>query len=447
MVAKAATKSGEFFCFHCGERVEEKVNKCGKCGSIFDRTTEAFRCPKCSNLLPVGAAICQSCNLRFKVKAVSSAKTMTEDDKFLIKLIDWGKKKETLQPQQKTRIVRSRAEPRTMPTRPSQKPDSRPMARPSAPAERLDSLSEDERRDIGMREMANNIKSGEIKSQESSKQRVRSIQLLKSYVEEEIVKSGGEITEEIQRLFEQIERQMGDLERMDSQVKQLKSMMGQIDIAKLSSMVGEVSQKQSTGESHGLSKQALRKLLDDREKEVEDLRRKQDELEKREELLNRKIRAYAVKKKQLDAAEREIEGKIKVIESSSMRDADHPRGADGESVESEWMRDQSKIKMGLLQMKNEISAEPSSINYYPSQISGEVMERIEVLEEQLADITKERDDIADKLHGMESLWQDTVTLLKVLDQLLGKLPPSAINEFSKSKDFRLYEKVLDKLNI
>jgi len=447
MVAKAATKAGEFFCFHCGERVQESAGRCGKCGSVFDRITEAFRCPKCSNLLPVGAAICQSCNLRFKVRSVGSAKSMTEDDKFLIKLIDWGKKKEDGHPQEKARSVRQSSEPRKPSDSPSQKPITRTGPIPSALVEKFEPSQPDEGRDIGMREMVNNIKSGDSTTRETQKQRARSIQLLKSYVEEEIVKSGGEITEEIQRLFDQIEEQMGDLERMESQVRQLRSTMGQIDLAKLSNMVGQVSQKQSQGESHGLSKQALKKLLEDREKEVDDLRKKQDELEKREELLNRKIRAYAVKKKQLDATEREIEDKIRTIESTSIGDAERPGSGKGESVKEEWLRDQSKIRMGLLQMKNDLSADQSSINYYPSQISGEVMERIEVLEERLADITKERDDISEKLRGMESIWQDTVTLLKVLDQLLGKLPPSAIDEFSKSKDFRLYEKVLDKLNI
>jgi hypothetical protein len=76
-----------------------------------------------------------------------------------------------------------------------------------------------------------------------------------------------------------------------------------------------------------------------------------------------------------------------------------------------------------------------------------VAEKIEILEEKLDDVSKERDDLAAHIWKLEESRNDVIELLKVLDQLLGKLPPEMIDEFSKSKDFKLYEKVLDDLNI
>ena len=38
-------------------------------------------------------------------------------------------------------------------------------------------------------------------------------------------------------------------------------------------------------------------------------------------------------------------------------------------------------------------------------------------------------------------------LLKILDDLLEKLPAEVINKFAKSKDFKFYEKLLEMYNI
>jgi len=71
--------------------------------------------------------------------------------------------------------------------------------------------------------------------------------------------------------------------------------------------------------------------------------------------------------------------------------------------------------------------------------------KMEALEEKIMDISREREEMSARLKKMEVCMVDTRDLLRILDQLLGRLPPEVIDEFSKSKEFKLYEKVLDDL--
>lgn len=396
MVAKAATKSGEFFCFHCGKQVREQDTGCKSCGSPFDNVTEAFRCPRCSNLLPIGAAACPACGLGFKVRTINTK--LTEDDKFLMKLIDWGKQGET--PPPKPAITRT------------MKPGTAPPLPPPPPATVEREVTAET---VKAQAPKIQIKAPPPSPGEASMEPMIPKQPLREAIEEEIPK---------------------------------------LSVAPVAPAPAPATSLPTVAEegSRGLSNQALKRLLEEREKEVRELREREEELARKEEHLNRKIRAYAVKKKELEVLEKQVEIGRKDDAmmgreiGTAMDDTDFPTALDVDDKQ-EWIKQQSKIKMGLIEIRNQMGPKKDYINYYPTQVSGDVMEKIEVLEEKLADVTKERDDLSVRLKNVESSMGDIVTLLKVLDQLLGRLPPETIDEFSKSKDFKLYEKVLDDLNI
>jgi len=445
MVAKAFTKSGKFFCFECGNRVDEKSEDCQECGAKFERVTEAFRCPKCSVLLPIGTVICQNCGLKFKVRAVSRSKKMTEDDQFLMKLIDWGKNGKEPQAKGVPREKVKRAKGlKQVATRHAQKvrgsePPGEEHTPPAPP-------SDDEAETVGAAELIGRLDEAERGLREVSTRGTRVIELMRTLIEEEADQTTEETRDDMTKLFSQLEAEMNNMYNIEDHITQLRSLLQSIDIPKSS------PERETTTETHGLSKQVLKKLLAERDKEVEGLKTREDELEKREELLNRKIRAYAVKKKELSKSEKELETKKKEHEKRSAEAAEKAGMRKGEEPlldkKDEWMKEQSRIRMGLLEIKNEISSsDGEQVSYIPSQFSGETMEKIEVLEERLADITRERDGLAEKMNDMDASWKDIVHLLKVLDQLLGKLPPAVIADFSRSKDFTVYERVLDKLNI
>ncbi|MBS3778644.1 MAG: hypothetical protein KGY50_05090, partial [Candidatus Thermoplasmatota archaeon] len=47
----------------------------------------------------------------------------------------------------------------------------------------------------------------------------------------------------------------------------------------------------------------------------------------------------------------------------------------------------------------------------------------------------------------KTIDEDVIHLLKITDELLGKLPEDVIEDFSQSDDFILYEKVMKKYDI
>lgn len=450
MVAKAATKAGKFFCFRCGEQVDKEVDSCQSCGARFDRVTEAFRCPKCSNLLPIGTAVCPSCSLKFKVRSVTKSVNMSEDDRFLMKLIDWGKAKREASVGKagpdSSAARQQQAEPaRQIKKRAEQKESSASEAsEPAATSEAARSEG------VGMQDIIGRLEETERKLREASVRRERSLELLKGYLDGE---SGGidGVSGEMEDLLRELTGEIKEMGKLEGQIKQLRSLLLRGEASRPAQAPGDSEKADTSQETFGLSKQALRNLLRNREKEVDGLKTHQEEIERREEMLNRKIRAYAVKKKELNHREKELKERQRAFSQIEFRGAGAPTRRGGEQSEddakTQWLRDQSKIRMGLLEIKNEMSPGEQSIDFFPSHMSDDVMEKIEVLEERLADSTREREELADKLKDIESAQEDIIRLLKVMDQLLGKLPPAVIDEFSKSEDFRLYEKVLDKLNI
>ena len=51
---------------------------------------------------------------------------------------------------------------------------------------------------------------------------------------------------------------------------------------------------------------------------------------------------------------------------------------------------------------------------------------------------------AKKVSGTDLTAEEMEEVMKALDDLLGKLPEETINEFSKSKEFDLYKKLMSR---
>jgi prefoldin subunit 5 len=487
MVAKAATKAGEFFCFHCGKQVQSQENTCKSCGSAFDKVTEAFRCPRCSNLLPVGAAACPACGLGFKVRTISSGSKISEDDKFLMKLIDWGKQGEAPPPKpQVTRSVKASSPPpppppppsitrkissepskiapsfkaqvrATMPVKeapkgiPPEAPRQVPKPSPIEPAKgsKKEIPKEEAKPSIISKEKAAPVGvPGKLEGAEADLHQVTTRNMNRPETireENESDERGASI--DTKALYDRPQADFEDTTRSESESHQLREATETRNATPSTIPTPIVSV--GGQEDHGLSNQALKKLLEEREREVGDLKDREEELARKEEHLNRKIRAYAVKKKELETLEKQLEDNKSPAATGAVGESE---GQDFPTElvvddKQQWLKEQSRIKNGLIEIRNEIAPKKGGIGYAQPQVSSDVVEKIEILEEKLADISKERDDLAAHIWKLEESRNDVIELLKVLDQLLGKLTPEMIDEFSKSKDFKLYEKVLDDLNI
>jgi hypothetical protein len=69
------------------------------------------------------------------------------------------------------------------------------------------------------------------------------------------------------------------------------------------------------------------------------------------------------------------------------------------------------------------------------------------LEKQIGELIVEKVDLQAKTQEASIMDEDLKRLLKVMDQMLGQLPEEAIERFSKSDEFALYERILDRFKI
>ena len=476
MVAKAVTKAGEYFCFHCGKQVTPEDTYCSSCGFSFDRAVRAFRCPRCAKILPSGAVVCPACGLGFKVRNVSGMKRASEDEEILVEIIDHGK-------QQEAPVLDSIPDDMDIVKSPStdsvSEPEStiRDMQPESTNSETTDTLAEPESESSSGTEAENTngslprppeeegVNGGResvlIKLDEAeSEMRLMAdrnkalLDSIRDQMNREKAGEGEPSPDHIKNLESELQAGIDEIGTLDYKINQLmlEVMKSSMEARRPTSSTSKEPQPlPPTGGRESLSNKALRQLLMEREREVRDLRGREEEISLREEHLRRRMREYATKSREYDSLRKRAAsaGEDEVMpppDVGPQEYVDFPSALTVDDKEG-WLKEQSRIKMGLVEMRNDLGTKKNSIDYYPPRISGEMLEKIEVLEERLMDAQKERDDLSGRLRELESTARDVKELLKILDQLLGMLPQEVIEQFSKSKDFKLYGKVLDKLNI
>jgi hypothetical protein len=401
MVAKAATKAGEFFCFHCGKQVAQEDYECKGCGAGFDRIVRAFRCPRCARILPVGAVVCPACGLGFKIRSVTGTKQLTKDEEMLVELIDWGKQPDAPAPESQMASEGAGAISTLKHHHQSDNAFSiRDVAQSDSGHMQADAQGMPSESQAG--EGAPPAQSSDVAVPRGSSRAV----YLPDGAETSLVKTS---------------------EGMEP------------------ASVHPTPQEQTIRHAEGLSNQALKKLLEEREREVLALKNREDEMARREEHLGRLMRDYAAKRKEFEALRRKAAAQDEAL-SEPMEPAEFP-GSLLVDDKDEWMREQSRIKTGLIEIRNTMGSREEQMDYYPPRVSNEILQKMESLEEKLIDVSREREEIAARLKKLESRMDDAKDILTALDQLLGRLPPEVIEEFSKSKDFKLYEKVLEDLRI
>jgi hypothetical protein len=219
--------------------------------------------------------------------------------------------------------------------------------------------------------------------------------------------------------------------------------------------------------------EAFRKELERRKKQKERIRKREEALDKREEdlshrFLDLKKRANEVKGMEDEFKKKQKELKVKEdslikweeeINVSREVDLSVPAetpGNPGNSKEA-WLAEHQKFQADLYKVRSgvvdtERRKQDITINEDYMKLEGQLKEReLEIATREievkgLKDLLMEKDKEIEKLKGDvkdTSLEDDTKRILKILDDLLEKLPEEVVDRFAKSEDYLLYEKVLD----
>lgn len=424
VASKGITRTGETYCMSCFQLLESGVSKCPGCLSELTEEVKAFLCPKCSQVLMLGEPICPKCGLRFKVKTVK-AKEPAKDDQFLMKLIEWG------------RAPKDQGASEAPPG---------PSTAPGAPVEAPGPSQEQLRRFAQLKESIKDLMQNRSQMLERTERRMEAEKA--RLAEISAMESGSGTADQIEKEIMALADEMADITMLQAHMEalsdQITDLMGTVE-------VGEVAKER------GLAAKALRMKLDAKEKELAELKAREEQLATKEEMVDRKIQAYAQKKKQLDQQEEELKARLGKLEEERAELERLRAAVSGARTETEreeaaavWHDEQENVRKMILGIRSTIDAHKTGKAPTEEDIEaaeGDLGNIISDLEAKIAELIMEKVELQKKISEATVVDEDLKRLLKVLDQLLGQLPEEVIDRFSKSDDFALYEKVLDRLKV
>jgi len=413
LAQKGVTRTGEAYCLSCYEVVDRASERCPSCASDLGEEVRAFLCPKCQTVMVLGSAQCPNCGLKFKVKTLRP-KEPAGDEKLLMKLIDWGKA-----PQDQPQEAPLPGEP----AQASAQPDAAQVS------EKLKKLAE-------LRQSITELMDNRSQMLERMQKRLDEEKTRLSQIGSDQADAAGKVEEEILALASE----MADITmlqaHMDSLSDEISTIMESVDVS-------------DAAKERGLAAKALRARLNEKERELEELRTKEELLVKREEMVDRKIQGYAEKKRELDKTEEDLKIRLTKLEEERAElerlkatAAGAASPAEREEATAHWREEQQRIHERLSGMRSKLAGGTN-----PESAEADLDTTISALEQHIAALIVEKSELQAKMTEAKAVDEDMRKLLAILDHMLGQLPDEMIEEFSKSGDFALYEKMLDRFKI
>lgn len=176
---------------------------------------------------------------------------------------------------------------------------------------------------------------------------------------------------------------------------------------------------------------------------ADDIAEKEEQLAKREEMVDKKIKGYAARKKELMEQEAALSEKLKELESERTG-FEKMRQEAADSGAKEWEDREREIVRRITILQTVMAG---VLGKSDSRENGTMDDGLSDLESSIKMLLDKSSTMEGKLGEMRECEAEMKELLVVLDKLLGKLPEDAIQEFTGSDAYKLYEKVLDRYGI
>jgi hypothetical protein len=471
MALRAHVKDGKIVCSSCSAVVSGDTASCPQCSEALDGDLEAMVCPYCAAILKRFSTECSQCGLRFKAVKKPVVAKGTEDEEFLKRLLEWGKKMQV--------------------------------------AEEVESETEE---DIHEKEHAKNVIQSVIGAKPTPIQKETIVQIEKTAQEkkefekreESILSIADPLEAALRARQASIKEAEAELVEIAREIDELNSRQDPTAVKKRERLehkrqLLEVEKREIVNLESRLNEidETYKKLLADHKRELDakeanlkqrldafktEMDRREDEkrrLEKKEAMLQIKEREAAatldrLKQKERELEARELEVKRQVDALKAQRDAAGAGGAlpsaagaagkwvvDPGEVEDvfkkskkareEWFAEQRRIQSEILQIRSEgvgavagQTAPATAEAAAPKTDTAELDAKIAALEAKIAQLEGERGKLKAAEDEAASLDEDLKKVLKVVDDLLGRLPDDVIDAFAKSEDFKSYQKVIDR---
>ena len=411
LAQKGVTRNGEAYCLKCKSFVDSTIERCPSCDSQFTEEVKAFFCPRCKSLLTFGVSECLQCGMKFRVKAVRQTDVAGGVD--------------------------------------SPSKDDEPTSDESSwPVE-------PEKATVPESEEMEGISEGQLQQLRGL---VRSMASLVDDRADLLGRMGERVDEEKARLvdMEGMDESNPKLDLVEAGAVALAEEMTDVTnlYSSMLSVAEEISALSSSldlgegTEQKGLAAKALKMKVESGGAGADELKAKDEQVAKREEMVDRKIKGYAQKKKELDDKEAELSARLERIQrenalleetKASVESAGSESARENERVEIEREAVRRLMRMEVTLKGEQESPEPDEDMMLDDSMSS--------LETHIRKAAEEKDEADLRLRELIAEEDEVRKLLSVLDQLLGQLPESVIQKFTQGEDYRLYERVLDTLKI
>ena len=411
MAQKGVTRNGEAYCLNCKSSVDSAIERCPSCDSKFKEDVKAFFCPRCRSLLTFGVSECPQCGMKFRVKAVKE--TDVAADVYAPSKEEEPSSNESPWP----------VEPEEM---------------TALESEETDGISEDELEQLRelVRSMASLV---DARADLLGRMRVRVDEEKARLVEMEGMDGSNPKLDLVEAGAVALAEEMTDVtdlySSMTSVAEEMSAFSGSLDLG-------------AGTEQKGLAAKALKIKVESGGAGADELRAKEEQVSKREDMVDRKIKGYAQKKKELDDKEAELSARAERIQRENALLEEMK--ASVESAGSESVHENERIEMEREAVRRLMRMEATLKGEQESPEPDEDMmldDRMSSLESQIRKTAEEKEETDLKLRELVGEEDEVRKLLRALDQLLGQLPELAIQKFTQSGDYRLYERVLERLKI
>ena len=477
MAERAHIKDGKVICSTCSADLSPENSVCVQCGSELTGDLEAMICPYCKAVIKQFSTECPSCGLRFKaVKKPASPERSAEDEEFLKRLLDWGKKMNVVEEETDEDVVRReqaqsvfKAVVGTKEPTPLEKQTLQEIKKTA------EERKEFERREESILAIAEPLETALKARHASLMVAEKELHAISDQITELSAKqdpSADQKKAELESRKQMIAVEKGEIEMLERRLVEMDETYKKL----LADHKRELDEKEAN----------LKQRLDALKLEMERREEEKKRLEKKETLLQAQEAEAAAKLERLRIRERELETREaelqrQVSDLKAQRDAiamsqesgggAQPLTANGrwlldpaevenvfkksKKARDDWLEEQKRVQNTLAQIpvpprteeavavKDDI-VESKKFQADKDEAVAKLNNTISELQEKISLLETEKAGLAAQQTAVEAIDEDLKKVLKVVDDLLGNLPDDIVEKFAKSEEFKLYTRIMDK---
>ena len=479
MALRAHVKDGKIVCSSCAALVSAETASCGQCGEALDGDLDAMMCPYCGAVLKRFSTECSQCGLRFRAVKKTTVEKGTEDEEFLKRLLEWGKKMQTkdeetdedlVEKEQAHCVLKSvigSREPTPLQKETLQEIEKTVQEKKVFEAREESILTIAEPLDAALKARHASIRVAEAELVEISKE----IEDLDSRHDPKAMAKK-----------ERLERKRSLLENEKAEIQNLEDRLNEIDETYKKLLADHKRELQEKEDNLKARLDAFKREMDRREDEKRRMEKKEAMLQIKEREAATALERLREREKALDEREAALKGQLDALHAERDALAAGMPGSplvgltgkwiiDPSEVEEifkkskkareDWFSEQSKLQAEIFAKHSAKVAgngggaqDAASANRpVPVGESGAPRDdaRVAALDARISELTAKVDNLEAEKEAIKKAEADAKEfdndlkkVLRLVDDLLGKLPDDAVDAFAKSDEFKLYQKILDR---